>query len=163
MAEQRGDSFAYYRAVAPMMWVFVGLASIELIVVHLLVAMWRPWVALALSALSLLSILWLVSVIRSFKRLPVVIEDDRLVMRVGTLKRIDVPRDQVKGLRETWDAADLKARGVHKLSLIAYPNVVIDIDPPVGRRGRVRAIGHRLDDPARFAPALSAWLTRPSS
>lgn len=162
MAEPPGEAFSYHRAVAPLMWVFVGLASIELIVVHLLVAMWRPWVALTLSALSLLSILWLVSVICSFKRLPVVIENDRLVMRVGTLKRIDVPRDQVRGLREVWDAAQLKALGTLKLSLIAYPNVVIDIDPPEGRRGRVRAIGHRLDDPARFAQALTAWLARPS-
>lgn len=163
MAEQRPEAFSYHRAVAPLMWVFVGLASIELVVVHLLVAMWRPRVALALSALSLLSMLWLVSVIRSFKRLPVVIEQDRLVVRVGTLKRIDVPRGRVTGLRETWNAADLKARGVLKLSLIAYPNVVIDIDPPVGRRGLIRAVSHRLDDPASFAQALSAWLAPSSS
>ena len=157
------QAFAYHRAVAPMMWVFVCVASVELVVVHLLVAMWRPGVALLLSALTLASVAWLVSVILSFRRLPVLIEADRLVLRVGTLKRFDVPRAQVGGLREQWDGAALKQPGVHKLSLIAWPNVVVAIDPPLpGRRAPIAAIAHRLDDPAAFGAALSRWLAAPS-
>jgi predicted O-methyltransferase YrrM len=151
-------SFTYHRAVAPLIRVFVCMASVELVVVHLLVAMWRPDVALVLSLLSLASIGWLVRVIRSFRRLPVLIEHDRLVMRVGTLKRVDVSRAQVAGLRQSWDAATLKERGTVKLSLIAYPNVVVDLDPPVpDRRGLVRAVAHRLDDLAAFTVALDRW------
>lgn len=154
-------SFTYHRAVTPMLWAFVGIAGIELIVDHLLVAMWKPKVALSLSALTIPSVIWLIGVIRSCRRLPVLIEEDRLVLRVGTLKRVDVPRGQVVGLRETWDGSVFKARDALKLSLLAYPNVVVAIDPPVvGRRGPIRLIGHRLDDPAAFAAALTPWLAR---
>lgn len=152
------QAFAYHRSVAPMMWVFVTIASVELVVVHLLVALWRPWVAAALSVLAGASIVWLVGVIRSMRRLPVLIEADRLVMRVGTLRRIDVPRGQVAGLHECWDAAALKRPGIVKLSLIAWPNVVVDIEPPLTtRRGAVSAIAHRFEEPAAFGRALTAW------
>lgn len=155
-------AFHYHRAVAPMMWVFVSVAGVELVVVHLLVALWRPGVAAVLSTLTGAGVVWLVGAIRSFRLLPVLIEDGRLVMRVGTLARIDVPRGQVTGVRDRWDAAALKRRGVRKLSLIAWPNVVIDIHPPVtGRRGKVSAVAHRLDDPAAFTAALTLWLAEP--
>lgn len=156
--ERVTHSFAYHRAVAPMMWAFVGVAGVELIVTHLLVALWRPWVATALSVLTGGSVVWLIGVIRSFRRLPVLVEADRLVMRVGTLMRVDVPREHVAGLRESWDAAALKRPDVRKLSLLAWPNVTIDIDPPLpGRRGPVSAVAHRLDDPVAFTRALAAW------
>ena len=157
------QAFAYHRAVAPMMWVFVCVASVELVVVHLLVALWRPGVAMALSAVTLASVVWLMRVIASFRRLPVVIEADRLVMRVGTLRRVDVPRAQVTRLRDSWDAAALKQPGVVKLSLIAWPNVVVDIDPPLAGRWRVTAVAHRLDDPAGFGDALATWLDAPEA
>jgi hypothetical protein len=51
-----------------MMWVFVGLAGLELVVMHFLAALWDWGVALALSLVSLGSILWLSCVIRSFRR-----------------------------------------------------------------------------------------------
>ena len=96
------QAFAYHRAVAPMVWAFFGIASVELVVTHVLVALWRPGVAMALSLVSLTGIVWLVATVRSFKRLPVLIEDDRLVMRVGTLKRVDVARGDVLGSRADW-------------------------------------------------------------
>lgn len=140
-----------------MMWVFVAIASVELVVVHFLVAMWRPWVALTLSVLSLAGILWLVAVIRSFRTLPVRIGDGRLVMRAGRLRSIETTLGNVAGLRGHWDAAALKERGILNLALIAYPNVVVDLrEPIVTKRGSVRAIAHRLDDPHAFVAAIEA-------
>lgn len=146
-----------------MMWAFVAVAGVELVVTHLLVALWRPGVALVLSALTVPGVVWLIGVIRSFRRLPVVIEQDRVVMRTGTLMRVDVPRGQVAGLQEVWDSQTFKARGARKLSLLAYPNVVVALDPPVaGRRGPIRLVGHRLDDPGAFRTAIETWLTAPA-
>ena len=157
-------TFSYHRAVAPMMWIFVAVAGVELVVTHLLVALWRPGVALTLSAMTVPGVIWLIGAIRSFRRLPVLIEADRLVLRTGTLMRVDVPRAQVAGLRESWHGRTSKARGARKLSLLAHPNVVVAIDPPVaGRRGPIRLVGHRLDDPGAFAAQLSDWLARPST
>ena len=147
-----------------MMWAFVGIALIELVVDHLLVALWRPWVAVALSVVSLAGVVWLVRLVLSLKQLPVLIEGDRLVMRVGTLKRIDLARAQVAGLRPQWDAEAFRRGGVVKLSLLAWPNVVVDLTEPVaGWRGPVRAVAHRLDDSAAFAEALSVWRESPGS
>ena len=148
--------FAYHRSVAPMMWVFVAIAATELAVVHFLVALWSPWVALALSMATFGSILWLIGVIRSFARLPVRIADEQLLMRVGTLKQVSTPLANIAGLAPSWDAAMLKQRDVINLALIAYPNVVVLLREPVlATRGRkVTKLAHRLDDPAAFAAAL---------
>ena len=148
-------TFAYHRSIAPMMWVFVAIASVELVVVHLLVALWRPWVAVILSALSLATIAWLVAAIRSFTTMPVVIDRGRIRLRAGRLKGVEVGLGNVRGLRSSWDAAALRQRGVLNLALIAYPNVVIDLWDPVrsGRRA-VSTVAHRLDDPAAFVRAI---------
>lgn len=136
-----------------MLWVFVALASIELVVVHALLSHWFPWVALVLSALTLASIAWLVAAIRSFKRLPVLIETDAVVMRAGRLKSYRVLLADITGLRESWTADELNRRSVGNLALIAWPNVWIDLRRPLGRRGVV-AIAHKLDDPAAFRASL---------
>ncbi len=141
-----------------MMWVFVAIATTELAIVHLLVAMWSSWVALILSAVTLGSIIWLVGAIRSFATLPVRIGDGHLLMRVGTLKQVATPLENVAGLAPSWDATLLKQRDTINLALIAYPNVVVLLRAPVAAsRGRmVTRIAHRLDDPAAFAAALEA-------
>ena len=152
------QAFSYHRSVAPLIWAFVGIALVELVVTHVLVALWKPWIAAVFTLLSASGVIWFIGVIRSFKRLPVLIEDDRLIMRVGTLKRVDLARDRIGGLKEQWRAETLRHDQVLKLSLLAYPNVVIELSEPIaGRRGSVRAIGHRLDDPAGFAVALARW------
>ena len=156
MADPPGQAFFYHRAIAPMLWVFVALASIELLVVHLLLSHWSPTTALILSALSLASILWLIGVIRGFRRLPVLLTPDTLVLRVGTLRSVTVPLGDVVGLRADWNAEWLRRRDVLNLALIAYPNVVVMLHRPVraGRR-EVTAVAHRLDDPLAFAAALA--------
>ena len=137
------------------MWVFVAIASVELIVVHLLVSLlWSGTIALILSIVTLASVIWLVAMIASMRRLPVVLDNERLLMRVGTLRACAVPRDRIAGLRQTWDAAEIKRRDVLNLALIAYPNVLVDLTEPLKGRRAIRAIAHRLDDPAAFATAL---------
>lgn len=152
-----GLAFGYRASVAPMLWVFIGLAGIELMVVHALLSHWFPMVALALSALTLVSIAWLIWVILSFGRLPVLIESDTLVMRVGRMKGYRIPLADIEGLRERWTAKELNKRGVANLALLAWPNVWIDLRRPRGCR-RVVAIAHKLDDAAAFRAALQPLL-----
>ncbi len=150
------ELFAYHRAVAPMMWVLVAIAGVEFVVVHVLIAMWRPAVAIVLSLVSLTSIAWLILQIRSFARLPVEIGGGRLLMRVGRIRAIETDLANVAGLRDHWDAKAIKHRSVLNLAMIAYPNVVVDLIEPVrvGRNRVVSAVAHRLDDPAAFVAAL---------
>ncbi|MFN3435873.1 MAG: hypothetical protein ACK4ZY_15940, partial [Sphingomonas sp.] len=147
-------SFAYHRAVAPMLWMLVAIGTIELVVVHVLVSLWRPVIGLLLSMASALALGWLVWAILMMKRRPVTITQDELVMQVGTIARLRIPLHQVAGLRTSWDAAAVRHRSVLNLGLLAYPNVVVDLAAPrPGRRG-ITAIAHRLDDPVAFAAAL---------
>jgi hypothetical protein len=152
MADQR---FAYHRAVAPMLWVLVGIGTLELAVVHLLVSLlWSRTGALVLSLVSLALLLWLVAAIVSMKRRPVLLDGETLLMRVGMLKTIAVPVSSIRGLRTQWNAAELKRRSVINLALVAYPNVIVDLaEPRPGRRG-ITAVAHRFDDPAAFVAAI---------
>ncbi|PZU09888.1 MAG: hypothetical protein DI605_08675 [Sphingomonas sp.] len=139
-----------------MLWALVAISLVEMMVVHLLIALWSPALGLCLSLASLVLMIWLVRLIRSFPRLPVMVGEGGIVMRAGTLRRIDVPVALVAGLREEWSAETLKDRAIARLSLLAYPNIVIDLVEPIEMRGGrcIRAIAHRLDDPAAFSAAL---------
>ncbi|MGK6324259.1 hypothetical protein ACMGDM_14410 [Sphingomonas sp. DT-51] len=150
-------TFYYHRGIAPMMWMLVALMSVEMLVVHALLAFWWPRVALTLTLVSLGTMAWLIHAIRSFRHLPVLIDGDLLVLRVGRLRSVAVKRTRVARLRASeWTHAEVRARDVLNLALIAFPNVWIDLAEPVsvGRR-RIVAIAHRFDDPAAFAAALS--------
>jgi hypothetical protein len=64
----QSTSFSYHNSIAPMMWVFVALGAIELAVVHFLLSFWSPIATLILWAVTLLSLVWMVALIRSFRR-----------------------------------------------------------------------------------------------
>lgn len=148
--------FAYHRAIAPMMWVILALAAAELAIVHLLVSLWNLTIALVLSGFTLASMIWLMVLIRSLKRLPVRIEGDRLILRSGSIMRLETVLTNVAGVRAHWDSAALKAPDLLNLALIAYPNVIVDfVDPVPHRRKAIRAVAHRLDDSAAFMRALA--------
>lgn len=147
--------FAYHRSIAPMMWAFVTLASVELLVVHLFLALKWPAIAWPLSALTFGSILWFVALIRSFKRRPHRLEGGRLLLSMGRLRSIEVPMGQVKAVRPVGSAADIKPAGTANLALIAHPNRLIDLEPPIERKGRrISRIALVLDDPAAFDLAM---------
>lgn len=152
-------TFAYHRSVAPMMWILVAIATVETLVVHLLVALWRPWVAAGLSVVSVATIVWLVVLIRSFAKLPVKIADGQLIWRIGTLRQTSVSLENVEGLKSDWTVADIKSRDVLNCAMIAYPNTFVVLSEPVrvGRRS-VFALAHRLDDPTSFATAIGSLL-----
>jgi hypothetical protein len=139
------------------MWVLVALCTIEVLVEHLLLMHWYPRVAAVLSIATVAGLVWLVRVIRAFKQLPVLLMDDRIIMRAGTLREIVVPLRSIKALPTHWTAERLKAPGVVNLALIAYPNVVVELDPPIpGKKRPVTMVAHRLDDPTAFTAALNA-------
>jgi hypothetical protein len=56
-------AFTYHKAIAPMIWVLIGLSSIELVVEHLLLAHWMPRLAIVLGIMTVATILWFVMVL----------------------------------------------------------------------------------------------------
>ncbi|MEC7932779.1 MAG: hypothetical protein VX218_10895 [Pseudomonadota bacterium] len=153
-----GAAFSYHRAVAPMLWVLLALMIIEAMVVHLLVALWHPWAALILSMLSLTLVGWFILFIRSLRRHPVRVDAEGLTWPIGFLRGLTVPWRQVAGLHVDWTLAELRTAGLFNGALIAHPNIVVALDPPVqaGRRS-IRFLAHRLDEPSAFAALFSSW------
>ena len=150
--EQR---FAYYRGLEPLLWAFVALATIELLVVHLVVSSHWHRAAWPLTALTALSLLWMVRWVRSFRRLPHRLTAGELVLNLGSLRSVAVPLSSIIKVRDHWDGALLRDKTTLVLSPIAYPNRMIEIDPPlVTKRRAIERIAFRADDPAAFDAAM---------
>jgi hypothetical protein len=147
-------SFSYHRALAPMLWMFLAIATAELLLVHALVAIWHPRLAWALSALSLLALVWLIGFIRSLRGRPVLVAEGEVRLRLGRLRDIAVPIDGIANLRTCWPAGFHKQAWVLNLALLSFPNILVELREPLPGRRRRWAVALRLDDPEGFARAL---------
>lgn len=147
------QAFGYARVIAPPLWALIAIATLELVVAHLLLRLWSPTAALILSGLTALAIGWIAAGTAMLRRRPVLLTDDKLVWRLGTLKRLDVPRALIAGLAEAPGQPTFNCAGV------SAPNIHVALREPVQVRGRaVTALAHHLDDPQHFGAALAAWI-----
>jgi hypothetical protein len=150
-------AFSYDRALAPLLWALAFIMLVELAVTHLIVSGLAGRTAAAtLSLLSFAILVWIVLLIRSLKRRPVLVDETGVTMRIGFLRSVEVPLDRIAGVRTAWPREMLKQRSVLDLALINYPNVMLDLDPPLPvRRRNLKAVAHRLDDPGGFVAAVA--------
>ena len=140
-----------------MLWVLAALATIEMLVVHLFVSLKWPATAWVLTLVTALSILWLQRFITSFKRCPHTLEGDTLRLRFGSLRTIDVPLGQIWRVRRHWEIGAERAVGTANLVPIAFPNRLIDIEPPLaGKRRPLSLVAIKLDEPEAFDAALAS-------
>jgi len=154
MTHGPGHTFANHRGVVPMLWVFVALAGCELIGAHLLLALWSPRAAWVLSGLTLLSVIWLLRWIASWKRHPHELTAECLRLHMGSLRHVEVPLAAIAGVSGELAPGILKARDTLNLVPIAHPNRIIALRVPL-ETGRTRhRIAVRLDDPVAFDAAI---------
>ncbi|MFT3978619.1 MAG: hypothetical protein QM688_16155 [Sphingomonas bacterium] len=124
-------TFSYSRALAPPLWAFVFIMGVELLVVHILVAgLWSHVAALVLSVISIAMIAWIVTIIRGLSARPAGGRGRR--HDAAWSETIPVPAAQIAALATSWPREKLQARGVLNLALINYPNVMLELDPPLG-------------------------------
>ena len=138
------------------MGVLLGLAIIETIVLHgIAMALWGWRVAIVRGVIDVSLVVALVGLLRAIRRYPVSIEGDVLTMRLGRRKGDPDPGGKHRRAARRWEAAALKQKGVRNLALANWPNVMLDLDPPVLVRGKaVTAVAHKLDEPQDFITAL---------
>ncbi len=154
--------FSYHRAIAPMMWVLFGLICIEAAVTHFLIALWNVPIAIFLSVISLATAAWLIFFLRSLRKHPLRLSSDGLVWPVGSMRAVIVPLSQIRERVEQWTLDGIRRDGLFNAALIAHPNIVLSLDPPIcTRRRTIRYLAHRLDDPQAFNAALDALMPRP--
>lgn len=140
-----------------MMWALVGLGALELLAVHLFVSLKWPWLAWPLSGLTLLSLGWMVLLIRSFRRRPHQLGAELLQLRLGNLRSFEVPRTSIGTTRGVRDSAEVKAKDTADFHLLSYPNRIVELSRPLrfGRR-EVARIALALDEPEAFDLALQS-------
>lgn len=148
--------FDQHRGIAPLLWVFASLALLELLVVHLVMASRWPSLAWPMTWFTGASVVWLLAWIRSFKQRPHELDDNRLRLHFGSLRSIDLPLRSIRSIRTSWDGADLKRPGTINFVPVAYPNRMVEIEPPIMMRKRsVSLVAFRVDDPTAFDLAIA--------
>lgn len=158
--EPGGTPFTSYRLLSPPLWAFLALVVIEIGVVDLLVRIWSPTAAWLIFVASDISLLYLIGLIGSLRRLPTVLYGDRVEVRVGILYDFDLALQDLSAVRGMAGGIDLKAPGTLKASLLAYPNVVIDLVRPIPspkpfrRGGPITRVALALDEPDAFLRAV---------
>lgn len=156
-------AFAYHRHLQPMMIAMLVLSCIEIGVTHLLVAHWNRTLALALFVISDVSLLYLIGLIKSLRLAPVLLTGEGVRVRAGILVDRTIPYAMIAGVVAHPDGDTVRAPGSWNVALLAWPNLLLRLDPPLPPRSRwrrdaVHAIALRLDEPGLFLDELRARL-----
>ncbi len=135
-----------------MMWVLFALSLLELLAIHLFVALKWPLIGWPLTIISGLGAVAILFWIRSFRTHPHALSDGRLHLRFGSLKAIDLDLSNIARVRRGWEQGALEGRGIVNLAGIAYPNRCIELCRPIKKGcNRVFVL---LDEPDTFDQAL---------
>lgn len=149
-------TFANHRGVVPMLAAFAGLATLELLLVHLFVALKWPRIGWPLTVVSAISLVWLIAWIRSWRRMPHELDGNLLILRMGSLRSMSLPLAAIEGISTKVSRDILKQPGTRNLVPVAFPNRLILLREPLPDRRRTIRVAVRVDDPASFDAALSA-------
>ncbi len=157
------SGFAYHRHLQPMMIALLVLSCIEIGVTHLLVAHWNRTLALILFAISDVSLVYLIGLIKSLRLAPVLLTETGVRIRAGILVDRTIPYADIAGVAADPDGGTVRAADSWNVALLAWPNLILHLDPALPPRSRwrgepVRAIVLRLDDSGCFLDELRARL-----
>lgn len=136
-----------------MMWVLFAIALIELVVVHLLVALKWPLAGWPLTIASALGALWILVWIGSFRSNPHVLNGDKLILSFGRFKSLEVSLNDIASVSSSWEQGALQKKDAINLAGIAFPNRCLELLKPA-RKNKSRVF-IRLDEPADFDQALN--------
>jgi len=142
---------------------FAGLSVVEMAAAHLVVGHWWPVAAWWLTGLSAYSVLWLLAHGQAVRRRPVVLTDTALVVRVGLLWRVAIPREALLAA-DKLTAVPVAAPDLLNAArlLLTLPNLLLTLAAPQQVRGPygLHRTVHRLaiyvDEPAALQHALAA-------
>lgn len=148
------QEFHYSQGVAPMMWVLSALSLLELVAVHFLVAFKWPYIGWPLTILSAIGAVWILLWIRSFKARPHCLDDEALVLNLGSLKSVRIELANIARVSRAFEPGALDQKGIINLAGVAHPNRAIELIAPL-TKGQ-RRVFFRVDQPEDFDRALQA-------
>lgn len=163
-----GRGFAYHRHLAPMCAALLILSTIEIAVYHLLVGHWSRKAAIVMFVLSDLGFVYLLGIIKSFRFRPILMTPEGVRIRAGLLIDQPIGFDAVAAVDADFSGDTIRQPGTLNAALLAWPNVLLRLDPPIIRRSflnrtsSITRVAFRLDDPAPFVRLLRWRLGQPA-
>jgi hypothetical protein len=156
-------AFTYHRRAG--LRVIYGAAVVfgcfEIVGVHLLVAALSPAVAWALTGFEFYGVVWVIGLLRSVDRLPIVLDERGIHVRFGVIYALFVPYEAVQDLqRERLYSVDTKRKNYLNCAFINAPDCILKLR--AARRARlpytlsrdVDEIGLMVDEPKEFLAQL---------
>ncbi len=148
---------------AAMLATFAGLSLLEAAAAHLVASHWWPRGAWVLTGRSAYSVLWLFAHGQAVRCRPVLLTATTLVVRVGLVWRVAIPRTQLSGVEAIADAPAATPDTLNAARLLLTPpNLLLSLAEPQRVRGlyglhrTVRRLAIYVDDPAGLARRLRA-------
>lgn len=124
---------------------------------HIILGMWKPWLAWLSTVSSAYMLLWLVGDAQLIRLYPVAIAGDALRVMIGIRWRVTIPLAEIAEVTACSKLPD----GALNLALFE-PTVLVTLRAPVevvgllGRRRRADRIALTIDEPAAFLAAVAA-------
>jgi hypothetical protein len=142
----------------------VALAAVcEAVPVHLLVYRWSHVAAWICTGLDLYGLLWLAALVRAARLRPILVDGERVLLRVGLVWEIEIPRERIAACRRvTGQGPKRREAGYLRTVVMTEPQWIIELTEPAvavglyGQCRKVTRIGIAVDEPGAFGAALCA-------
>jgi len=155
-------AFSYHKHLAPMCAAILILSAIEMAAYHLVLGHWSRIAAIVMFVLSDFGFVYLVGFVKSFRFRPILLTPEGVRVRTGFLIDRFVPFESIARVETNVAAEKVRNPETLNAALMAWPNVILQLDQPIRRR-RLRkadasytAIAFRLDEPEPFV-RLVRW------
>jgi hypothetical protein len=153
-------SFTSGSILVPVLLAVAAVGVVETVILHLVVGRWTRDGATALTAIGMLTIVYLVGLAKSFKYMPTVMLPKALVVRLGHFQSVEIPYEAIRRIKRAAPGAPAPS-GSLNMAPMSAPNLLIELAEERetrGLNGRPRAftqLALRMDDAESFEALLS--------
>lgn len=156
-------AFTYHRRTG--LRVIYGIAVVvgcfEIVGLHLLVSALSPVAASVLTAFELYGVVWVIGLLRSVDRLPIVLDEHGIHIRYGVIYALFVPYEAVQDLqRARLYSVDTKRKNYLNCAFMNTPDCILKLRTTTRARlpytlsRDVNEIGLMVDEPKEFLAQL---------
>ncbi|PEU19239.1 MULTISPECIES: hypothetical protein [unclassified Bacillus (in: firmicutes)] len=163
-------SFTYHKNSDIKVFVIIALiiGTIEVVGVHILLSHWNTIIAWVITVLSIYGLVYLVGLYNSVRYSPIVIEDNRMVIRVGFQSSLIVDFENIEAFEPAGANYDEKAKKEKKTTYTAIvlrtnqPQFEVTLKNPVpqiglfGMEKLISTVYIMVDNPRDFAKAVNS-------
>ncbi len=162
------NEFTYHKhsSAVALLAVFIFLVLGETAILHYLIQKWNGIVAWILTIISIYTALQLFGILRSMRKRPIVITDEKLYLKYGIFSETTIALDQIESFEQSSKSIvfDEQARRLSPLGELTNYNYIIHLKSPqilVGLYGFKKSfttLAFHVDDKKGFKAALSSKL-----